>query len=111
MEETSGELCDILHMVNCAHREGRGDLVWLCYTVSKAAKWTPTHGSTLLAVSARGARILHDNWNEWFKEPGHFDLCLKGVLQELSASNNSNMLPSCYLYPALGGFDDHASAF
>ena len=111
VEETSGELCDILHMVNCAHREARGDLVWLSYTTSKAAKWTPTHGSTLVAVSARGARILHQNWDQWFKEPNHWDLCLKGALQELSAKGEQSRLPSCYVFPSVGGFDDHISAF
>ena len=109
VQETSQELCDILNMVNSAHRCARGDLVWLSYTVSKKTQWTPTHGSTLLAVSARGGRLLHSNWSEWFKDgPNHFDLCLKHVLQELSASA---MLPSSYVYPSLGGFDDHISAF
>ena len=111
VEETSQELCDIIHMVNMAHREARGDLVWLSYTVSKTTKWTPTHGSTLIAVSARGARILNDNKDQWFKEPWHWDLVLKGLLQKLSAAGEQSVLPSCYVFPSLGGFDDHISAF
>ena len=108
VEETSAELCDILHMVNEAHRLGKGDLVWLSYDVSQNAKWTPCHGSTLIAVSAHGARILHNNFSKWFQKPDHFDLCLKCKLQELSATND---MPSCYVFPSVGGYDDHVSAF
>lgn len=108
VQQTSQELLDILHMCNTAHRQGRGDVVWLSYNVRANATWTPSYGSTLLAVSARGGRILHDNWSEWFKEPMHFDIALKEVLMELSANNR---LPASYVYPSVGGFDEHISAF
>ena len=108
VKQTSQELLDILHMCNTAHRLGRGDLVWLSYTVNSKTRWTPTHGTTLLAVTARGGRILRDNWSAWFDEPSHWDLCLRNVLREHSAEAP---LPACYVYPAVGGFDDHISAF
>ena len=108
VRQTSQELLDIVHMCNTAHRMGRGDLVWLSYTVNSKSKWTPTHGSTLLAVTARGGRILHENWQQWFDEPSHWDLCLRNVLREHSLDCS---LPASYVFPAVGGFDEHVSAF
>ena len=108
VQQTSQELLDILHMCNTAHRQGHGDVVWLSYNVAAKASWAPSYGSTLLAVSARGGRILHDNWSEWFKEPQHFDIALKEVLMELSASQQ---LPASYVFPSVGGYDEHISAF
>ena len=108
VQQTSQELLDILHMCNTAHRQGRGDVVWLSYCVQPNCTWTPTNGSTLIGLSARGGRILHDNWSEWFKEPQHFDIALKEVLQELSATNR---LPASYVFPSVGGYDEHVSAF
>ena len=52
---------------------------------------------------------MRENWSEWFDRqgPGHFDLCLRRVLTELSAG----ILPASYIFPAVGGFDEHVSAF
>ena len=108
VQQTSQELLDILHMCNVAHRAGKGDVVWLSYNTRANQRWCPSYGSTLLAVSARGGRILHDNWQEWFKEPMHWDIALKEVLMELSAQS---ILPASYVFPSVGGFDEHISAF
>ena len=108
VQQTSQELLDILHMCNTAHRHGKGDVVWLSYVVNTKQRWCPCHGSTLIAVSARGGRILKENWSKWFKKPYHFDVALKEVLQELSAGNT---LPACYVFPSVGGYDEHISAF
>ena len=107
-EQTSQELCDVVHMCNFAHRHGKGELVWLSWNASAAAKWTPTFGSSLIAVSARGARILQHNFDEQFPRPDHWDLCLKGALQTEAFQE---VLASSYIYPSLGGYDDHVSAF
>ena len=108
VQQTSQELLDILHMCNVAHRANKGDVVWLSYNTRANARWCPSYGSTLIAVSARGGRILHDNWQEWFKEPMHWDIALKEVLMELSAQST---LPASYVFPSVGGFDEHVSAF
>ena len=108
VRQTSQELLDILHMCNTAHRVGRGDVVWLSYCVEGNCTWTPVHGSTLMGMTARGGRILHDNWTEWFKEPMHFDVAFKEVLMELS---DTGKLSASYVFPSVGGYDEHISAF
>ena len=99
VQQISQELLDILHMCNAAHRQGRGDVVWLSYNVNGKQSWCPSYGSTLVAVSARGARLMHDNWSAWFKSPMHFDIALREVLMELSAE-----LSASFLRVPLGGW-------
>ena len=108
LKVASQELVDIVHICNEAHRAGHGELVWLCWNSSKAAPWTVTYGSTLLAISARGARILKHHFAEQFPNPSHFDLALKTSLQN---EDFQKIVKACYVWPSLGGFDDHQSAF
>ena len=108
-ESASQELMDIVHFCNAAHRQQHGELIWLGWNASKASSWCPTFGSNLIAVSARGARKLANHWDQLFDDPWHFDLCLKEVLQKQHQLEFD--LQCCYLYPSLGGFDDHISAF
>ena len=104
----SQELVDIVGICNTAHRQGCGDLIWLSWSSNAKTKWTVTHGSTLIAVSARGARILHNHFEEQLSWKGHWDLCLKGALQ---GEEFQKIIKACHLFPSMGGFDDHISAF
>ena len=107
MKAASQELVDIVHICNEAHRNGHGELVWLAYEGNTKTPWTVTSASTFIALSARGARILKNHFDEQFTEPGHWDLFLKGVLQQ---EEFQKILKCCYLYPAMGGYEAHVSS-
>ena len=52
-------LRDVVRMCTCAHRHGCGDFVWLCWDGKMSARKThPSHGSTAIAVTQTGARLL-----------------------------------------------------
>ena len=108
VEQTSQELCDIMAMCNAAHRAGKGELIWLSWQSNAKSTWTPTHGSTLLGVSARGARVLSNHFAELFQQPWHWDCVLLKAMREPTLQAE---LAACYLWPSLGGFEDHVSAF
>ena len=55
----SPELAGLVRCVTMAHRHGVGDLVWLSWNGRKMRKRHPSHGSFLLAVSAKAAKALN----------------------------------------------------
>ena len=59
-------------------------------------------------LSARGARILYNHFDEQLWEKGHWDLCFKEAVQ---GEAFQEILKCCYPRLALVGFDDHVSSF
>ena len=98
------DLRDLIQIANQAHRyHGKGDVVWYSWSGKGKAKNRPSYGSTLLGVSKAGAQKLkqcmeHDN------KPIHFDIWLKDKLYK-----KAHDLQGVYVYPAVGGFDEHLS--
>ena len=98
------DLRDLIQIANRAHRYHRcGDLVWYSWSGKGKAKNKPSYGSTLLGVSKEGAMKLKQCMHNDFK-PMHFDLWLKEKLYQ-----KAHDLQGCYVYPAVGGFDEHLS--
>ena len=98
------DLRDLIQIANRAHRYHKnGDVVWYSWSGKGKSKNRPSYGSTLIGVSKEGAQKLkacmeHDT------HPMHFDLWIKERLYE-----KAHDLRGCYVYPAVGGFDEHLS--
>ena len=98
------DLRDLIQIANRAHRyHKQDDVVWYSWCGQGKNKNRPSHGSTLLGVSKEGAqKILACMMND--KTPMLFDVWLRDKLYD-----KSHDLKGCYVYPAVGGFDEHLS--
>ena len=98
------DLRDLIQIANKAHRyHQRDDVVWYSWSGKGKSKNKPTYGSTLIGVSKEGAqKLLACMVND--KKPMHFDLWIRDRLYE-----KAHDLKGCYVYPAVGGFDEHIS--
>ena len=98
------DLRDLIQIANLAHRyHNKGDVVWYSWSGKGKAKNKPSYGSTLLGISRAGAQKLKQAM-EHDHNPMHFDLWLK---ERLYAKTHD--LQGVYVYPAVGGFDEHLS--
>ena len=88
-EHPSSELVDLLHIATLASRAGQGGLVLYAFdgpaNPKRGSKGrrrnVPMHGSTLLGISAAAARVLWQNFDEWF-EMHHWDITLFRALEK-----------------------------
>ena len=98
------DLRDLIQIANQAHRySNRGDVVWYSWSGKGKSKYKPSYGSTLIGVSKTGAQKLMACMENDHK-PMHFDLWIKDRLNE-----KAHDLNGVYVYPAVGGFDEHLS--
>lgn len=99
---------DLVKMVTAAHREGLGDLVWLSYDAfdRRGSKCRVCHASTLVAVTAAGARKLAEIVPDAdvFGKDGHFDVLLLKYL-----AKHGNEFGASYVYPCVGHYQAHLS--
>ena len=99
---------DLVKMVTAAHREGLGNLVWLSYDAfdRKGHKQRVCHASTLVAVSAVGAKKLVDIVSDpaVFGENHHFDVLLLKYLNK-----HGREFGASYVYPCVGHYQAHLS--
>lgn len=98
---------DMVRIVTAASREGLGDLVWLSYdaTDKKGHKSRVAHASTLVAVSAGGAKKLrHIVDSGEIGKQHHFDVMLLRYMQE-----HGNTFGASYVYPCIGHYQAHLS--
>ena len=99
---------DCVKMVTAAHREGLGNLVWLSYEArnSKGQRNRVCHGSTLVAVSAEGAKKLADIVPDAavFGRDAHFDVLLIKYLNK-----HGNAFGASYVHPSVGHYQAHLS--
>ena len=98
------DLRDLIQIANRAHRyHKRGDVVWYSWSGQGKSKSRPSYGSTLIGVSKEGAQKLMACM-EMDTKPMHFDLWIKEMLYK-----KAHDLQGVYVYPAVGGFDEHIS--
>ena len=99
---------DLVKIVTAAARQGKGDLVWLSYEArnSKGLKCRVCHASTLVAVSAAGAKKLADvvGSTEFSDRVFHFDVLLLRYLEK-----HGNEFGASYVYPCIGHYQAHLS--
>ena len=99
---------DLVKIVTAAARQGKGDLVWLSYDAkkSKGMKCKVVHASTLIAVSAAGAKKLADVVPDAhvFGKDGHFDVLLLRYLEK-----KGEVFGASYVYPSVGHYQAHLS--
>ena len=99
------DLRDLIQIANAAHRYNyQGDVVWYSWSGAGKAKNRPSYGSTLIGVSKEGAMKLMKCMELGDFKPMHFDIWLKQKLYD-----KEHDLQGCYVYPAVGGFDEHLS--
>jgi len=98
---------DLVRIVTAAARKEVGELVWLSYDAfdRRGFKQRVCHAATLIAVSALGAKKLHELLEQGaLGSPGHFDIMLLKYLnhhgQEFGAS---------YVFPCVGHYQAHLS--
>jgi len=96
---------DLVMMATAADREGKGDLLWYCWDGGKAKgqRWKVNHASTLIGVSAKGARQLHEAMQGGQIRKRHGDLALLDWIHK-----NPNFGAS-YMWPAVGHYQSHLS--
>ena len=99
---------DLVKIVTAAHRKGRGDLVWLSYDANnkKGTKCKVVHASTLIAVSADGAKKLADIVPdaEEFGKDMHWDVLLLRYLEK-----KGEEFKASYVYPSVGHYQGFLS--
>ena len=103
----SQELKDLVRVVTQAARIGRGDLVWHSWVGSGKKKARPCHGTTLVSVTPTAARALLDRMTLGTAQPQHFDVWLRDQLVHEQAV--AERMGACYVWPSIGGFDEHVS--
>ena len=96
---------DLVMMATAADRAGKGDLLWYCWDggTTKGQKCKIHHGSTLVGVSAHGARQLHQAMQEGRIRKRHGDLALLEFIQKTPTFRAS------YMYPSVGHYQSHLS--
>ena len=96
---------DLVMMATAADRACKGNLLWYCWDGGKAKgqRCKVNHASTLIGVSAIGARQLHEAMQEGQIRKRHGDLALLEWIQK-----NPNFGAS-YMYPSVGHYQSHLS--
>ena len=106
-ETVSTELVDMVKLFNASAKAGARDLLWMSWNAStKTRKEVPAYGSHLIALTARCARVLHANFDDWI-EQGHFSISLKKALESHDVCRAE--LTAGFLFPALGHYEEHES--
>ena len=112
-DNISSELADLVRICNVAHRNNRGDLVWLCWQPAGAgAKPARVHsinsGAMLIACTPRGAGVLLRLFEGDLGHfpPNHFDVELKNWLTQ---GDNAELMKACYVTPPVGNYCTHQS--
>ena len=103
----SSHVEDLVKICTAAHRQGRGDLVWLSWdgAEKKGSKIKVCHAATLIAVSARGAKKLNTLVQEGSLGAGrHWDLMLIDYLRK-----HGNDFGASFIWPSVGHYQDHES--
>ena len=111
-EDVSLYLQDLLHMATAAHRGGQGGLVVYAWdgpsdSDSRRRKSVPMHGSTLIGLTAKAARVMAANFDDWF-ELHHWDVSLFKCLETNPAMREA-IGGSCFAYPSVGHYTPHVS--
>ena len=102
--EPSPELRDLVRVCTQAQRVGRGNLVWLAWEANNERRTMPSHGSTLIALTAAFAASFLEHLQE--VAPDHLDLVLLRWLRKDDAFVRER---ACFLYPACGSYVPHVS--
>jgi hypothetical protein len=100
----SEELKSIVRACTLAHREGRGNFVWLSWEGSNKTPGSPSHGSTALAFTRDFAR----EFLPWLSAAGagHCDLILRDFLKQGGCAR----IGACWVWPSVGSYEQHVSA-
>ena len=110
-KHTSMFLRDLVGYATLAHRQGRGDFMFMGWQPhgsgdSAGAKQVRFRSGTMLTmVSQEGFLRLARDWdiNDALKHPGHVDLCLKKYWSQPENNRVS------YISPPIGGYTSHLS--
>lgn len=101
-------------MCSVASRKQVGDIIWLGYGAGtksgKDSSWIAPrvkYGTTLVAITKNGARLLHKAMDSKLKKwaPDHIDMWLKKFVQDFEVSDGR----CSYVFPPLGSFGTHQS--
>ncbi len=113
----SQSLEDLVAYCNLAAKGKAGDVVWLSWCppgraddpgVKKEADLVPTHGTTCLGISVRGARAIARVLSQQ-KEAWHFDVWLRGKLDSKVLHAAVDGFGASYLWPPTGSYATHES--
>ena len=102
---TTRFLKQLVRLVTAAHREERGDWVWLSWNGSdkRIANPRPEHACTFFAVSRDGAmKLTQEYWEQVWRT--HFDVSMKWLFE-----NFTKELRASFVYPTIGHYSTHAS--
>ena len=97
------ELRDLVRICTLANRVNCGEFVWCSWVGCNKRRAKPSHGSTLVALTTDGARMLGLAMATW--ELGHFDVLLRDWL----VAGGPEAPRTCYVYPAVGHYAVHES--
>lgn len=102
----SQELRDLVRLATAAHRCGRGNIIWLGYEARNSAglRTMPSYGSSLIAVTAAGARAFGRHLET--VPPDHLDIILRAWL---TTGDTQVSVGASFVYPSAGSYESHAS--
>ena len=112
--EVSEEVKDLVKICTMAHRQWKGNLVWLSWegSSSKGCRCQPQHGATLIGVSVEGAKRLQAAVVSEQIKKGHFDLTLLQWLRDPEAMGGvqgADWLGASFVWPGVGSYVEHQS--
>ncbi len=101
---------DIVSFCTAAHRQGKGEIVWLCWQpgqddASVKRVNSIRSGAMMIAVDVPGARRLWEAFTKGDLHMGHFDCSLHFWLLK----NDRGQDFASYLIPPLGNYKHHIS--
>ena len=104
---TSSHITNLVKIMSESSRAGAGHLLWLSWTPNCKRGTHPNGMSGLLALTAEAARVLVYHFDQWFSEPGDWDVLLR---EAASTDWRFRMnIEAGYTWPAIGHFREHAS--
>ena len=102
----SEELSDLVRIVTTASRACLGELVWLSWCGRQFRKLHPSHGTTLVSLTRRGAEQLQPLIDA--AKPQHFDVWLRDTLLHGGWADPMK-LGASFVVPSIGSYDEHLS--
>ena len=106
VREAPEVLTDLVKMSIAAHRANIGNFLWYSWegALARGSRSKPCHGSTLVGISVKGARMLLDAMNSGEIAMQHADIGIRHHMEQ-----HCDDFGCSYMYPSVGHYAVHKS--